>query len=110
MRVCAEPGCPTLTTGRRCTTHQAEVEVARGTRQQRGYDAEHMATRAQLLPLAYGTLCPLGGPRCVGYMYPHHELHLDHTIPLAIDSTSRGDRIVCAPCNLWRGDGHGDGG
>lgn len=47
MRVCAEPGCPTLTRTRRCTTHTAQAEAARGTRQQRGYDAEHMALRAQ---------------------------------------------------------------
>lgn len=103
MRVCAKPGCPTLTTSRRCDTHQAEVEQARGTRQERGYDANHVATRQALLPLAYGTKCPIAGPRCVGYMYPHHELHLDHTTPLYVDSTSRGDRIVCAPCNEgWR--------
>jgi len=106
MRVCSTPGCPTLTTGRRCTTCQAQAERDRGTRQQRGYDAEHMATRAALLPQAYGTLCPIGGPTCVGYMYPHHELHLDHSTPLAVDSSSRGDRIVCAPCNLWRGARH----
>lgn len=101
MRVCAEPDCPELTSKRRCATHQAQVERDRGTRQQRGYDAEHMATREALLPLAYGTRCPVAGPSCVGYMYPHHELHLDHSTPLRIDSTSRGDRIVCAPCNLW---------
>lgn len=104
MRVCAEPGCPTLTTTRRCSTHQAEVEVARGTRQQRGYDEEHMAARAALLPLAYGTRCPL----CNQYMYPHHVLHLDHSIPLSIDSTSRGDRMVHMRCNLSRGDGHNE--
>jgi len=104
MRVCLEPGCPTLTTTRRCTTHQAQVEVARGTRQQRGYDAEHMATREALLPMAYGTPCPL----CSEYMWPHQELHLDHSTPLSIDSTSRGDRITHARCNLSRGDGHNE--
>lgn len=45
MRVCAEPGCPTLTRTRRCAPCQAQAEVARGTRQQRGYDAGHDALR-----------------------------------------------------------------
>lgn len=99
MRVCAVPGCPELTTSRRCAPHQAQVETDRGTRQQRGYDAEHMATRAALLPLAYGSRCQL----CGEYMYPHHELHLDHSTPLAIDASSRGDRIVHASCNLRKG-------
>jgi hypothetical protein len=108
MRVCAEPDCPELTTARRCQVHQAQQEQARGTRQQRGYDAEHMATRAALLPLAYGTRCPIGGPRCVGYMYPHHELHLHHSTPLAVDSSARGDQIVCSPCNLWIGKRHSE--
>jgi len=99
MRVCAEPGCPELTKGRRCKAHEREHDKARGTRQQRGYDAQHEATRQALLPDAYGTKCPL----CDEYMYPHQALHLDHTIPLAVDSTSRGDRITHAACNLKRG-------
>ena len=45
MRVCAEPGCPTLTTGRYCPECRAKRERARGTRQQRGYDADHDALR-----------------------------------------------------------------
>lgn len=101
LRVCAEPDCPELTRGRRCTTHQAQLETDRGSRQERGYGAEHVATRAALLPLAYGTQCPL----CDEYMYPHQDLHLDHTTPLAVDSTSKGDRIVHAVCNLRRGPG-----
>jgi hypothetical protein len=40
-RVCAEPGCPELTTTTRCPTHTRERDRARGTRQQRGYDARH---------------------------------------------------------------------
>lgn len=99
MRVCAQPGCPELTKLRRCVDHQAELEKDRGTRQERGYDTEHYATRSALLPSAYGSRCPL----CGEYMYPHDELHLDHSIPLAVDATSRGDRIVHASCNLRKG-------
>lgn len=97
--MCAEPGCPELTKARRCATHQAQLERDRGTRQERGYDAAHFATRDALLPLAYGARCPL----CSQYMYPHQELHLDHSTPLATDATSRGDRIVHARCNLRKG-------
>ncbi len=40
-KVCAEPGCPTLTDRTRCTTHERAKDRARGTRQERGYDADH---------------------------------------------------------------------
>ena len=40
-RVCAEPGCPTLTDRARCTEHTRQRDKARGTRQQRGYDAAY---------------------------------------------------------------------
>lgn len=51
MRVCPVPGCPTLTTGGRCPTHLAEYDQQRGTRQQRGYTAQHDHLRAQLDPI-----------------------------------------------------------
>lgn len=51
LRVCPVPGCGTLTPGGRCPTHAAEYEQKRGTRQQRGYTAEHDRLRAQLAPL-----------------------------------------------------------
>lgn len=40
-RVCAEPGCPTLTDTTRCPAHARARDKARGTRQARGYDAAH---------------------------------------------------------------------
>ena len=46
MKVCAEPGCPALTRSTRCTEHTRQRDHARGTRQQRGYDAEHDRLRA----------------------------------------------------------------
>ena len=51
MRVCAEPLCPTLTEGTRCPTHTREKDRARGTRQERGYDAAHDRLRAEWAPL-----------------------------------------------------------
>lgn len=47
LRVCLEPGCPTLTHKPRCERHRGERERARGTRQQRGYGAEHDRLRAE---------------------------------------------------------------
>lgn len=46
MRVCIEDGCPTLTKATRCTDHARARDRARGTRQARGYDAEHDTLRA----------------------------------------------------------------
>ena len=46
-RVCAEPGCPTITDTTRCPTHTRERDRARGSRQARGYGAEHNRLRAQ---------------------------------------------------------------
>lgn len=47
VRVCLEPGCPTLTRKSRCTEHERAREKARGTRQERGYDAAHYRLRAE---------------------------------------------------------------
>lgn len=57
MKVCAEPGCPSLVSNGRCATHRREVERRRGSRQERGYDAGHDRTRAEWAPLvATGTV------------------------------------------------------
>ena len=46
MKVCIEADCPTLTNTTRCTTCERAKDKARGTRQQRGYDAAHDRLRA----------------------------------------------------------------
>lgn len=51
MKVCSEPGCPNLQPESRCPAHRRERERQRGTRQQRGYDAEHDRERARWAPL-----------------------------------------------------------
>lgn len=38
LKVCLEPGCPTLTDQTRCPVHTRAKDKARGTRQERGYD------------------------------------------------------------------------
>lgn len=76
-RVCTTPGCPTLTTGTRCPAHQADHERARGTRQQRGYDALHDRMRKAWAPkVAAGTIrCT----RCQQPIDPATPWDLGHT-------------------------------
>lgn len=50
MRVCPKAGCPELTPGGLCAAHRREREQQRGTRQQRGYDAQHNRLRRQWKP------------------------------------------------------------
>jgi hypothetical protein len=52
---CLAPGCgelvTTTTRGRRCKRHRQQLEQARGSRQARGYGAEHDARRRELAPI-----------------------------------------------------------
>lgn len=45
MRVCIEPGCPSLTRGTRCATHERDRDRARGSSAARGYGTDHRALR-----------------------------------------------------------------
>ena len=59
MRLCVVAGCPTLFKGSdtRCPEHRQQRERARGTRQERGYDAGHDRLRAEWEPrVATGTV------------------------------------------------------
>jgi len=77
MRVCAEAGCPELTKGTRCPTHTRTRDKARGTRQERGYDAAHVRLRASWArKVATGQVdCA----RCHKRISPLEPWHLDHT-------------------------------
>lgn len=46
-KVCAEPGCPEPTDTTRCVTHTRDRDKARGSRQDRGYDAAHVRESAR---------------------------------------------------------------
>jgi hypothetical protein len=75
-RPCAEPGCPVLTTATRCPTHTRERDKARGTRQERGYGAEHDAERKRWDPLvATGNVKCW---RCGDYIPATHPFDLGH--------------------------------
>lgn len=64
------------------------------------YGPQHKRIRAELLPRAVYTVCPI----CKKTMWPTERLALDHAIPLHVDPTPRpGDRIVHSRCNSsWR--------
>ena len=97
MRVCPVPGCPTLTTGGRCSIHASEQDKARGSRQQRGYDAEHDRLRrvwAKRIASAPVT-CARG---CGTTLTTGDDWHLDHT-----DDRTAYLGPSCAPCNLAAG-------
>lgn len=99
VQVCSQPGCHELVESGKCQAHRREYDKRRGTREERGYGAQHKATRAALLPEAYGQPCIHCGER----MWPHEDLHLDHTE----DRTGyRG--IVHARCNTSEGARRGN--
>lgn len=97
-RVCTEPNCPTLidagTRDGRCGQHRRKRDKARGTRQQRGYDADHDLMRAR-----YQSYMDAGVTyscwRCGKPIDPTswHLGHDDHD-----RSKYRGPE--CPPCNL----------
>lgn len=69
MKVCSEPGCPTLTTGARCPAHTRARDRSRGTRTERGYGREHEALRARWAPLVATGLVTCHRPGCP-YLIP----------------------------------------
>ena len=77
MKVCVEPGCPTLTPNTRCPDHARARDKARGTRQARGYDAQHDRERAKWKRIIDKTGWPCA--RCPDRIQPGEDFHLDHT-------------------------------
>lgn len=94
IRVCAKPGCPRLTATTYCGSH-----TTLQTTTQRGLGWQHQKRRAELLPAAIGTLCPL----CGQPMRAGQRLDLHHSTPRAIDPGSVGDQIVHEACDKAAG-------
>ncbi len=70
VRVCAQTGCPALQAEPRCPAHRREHEQARGSRQERGYDAEYDARRkADVARMARGEVLTCW--RCDLVVMPH---------------------------------------
>lgn len=82
LRVCATPGCPELGTARHCTTHASERERARGTKQQRGYDAAYDRERRRWAPKVAACTVHCHAPNCLEpsgrLILPHQAWDLGH--------------------------------
>ena len=93
-RVCAETGCPILTDTTRCPAHTRARDKARGTRQARGYDAQHDRLRARyerqiragIVVHCVNPTCKLPGQPIVAEPGRPDSLHLEHNP----DRTHRG--------------------
>lgn len=77
LRVCPVPGCPALTTGGRCGKHAREADQARGSRQQRGYTADHDRLRRRYAPLVATGQATCA--RCGQPIDPNEPWDLGHT-------------------------------
>ena len=96
-RVCAEPGCPALCESTRCPAHTRQRDKARGTRQQRGYDAAF--ERAKLDPeYVNATHCA----ECGEQFTEDNPKTGGHSV--AIRNGGQGSKIVphCRRCNYGR--------
>lgn len=88
MKVCAEPGCPELIPkgrGNRCTVrgHAQAAEKRRGSRQARGYDADHDRLRAEWVPIVATGTVRCANPDCLRpqdpLIHPGEPWDLGHT-------------------------------
>jgi len=97
LRACGSPGCPALTAGRFCSSHQqtfdrarwGQMNGARGTVTEQGYGAAHRRWAAAVL--ARHPICPCGALATVA----------DHVIPLRQGGTqdlSNGQGL-CTRCH-----------
>ena len=93
-RVCLTPGCPTLVTAGRCPTCSSKHEKARGTRQERGYDAEY---ERQLRTPEYVNATHCGN--CEEPFTPENPKTGGHTV--ALRNGGQGSKVVphCRRCN-----------
>lgn len=110
MRVCscttclAHPGsCPELVAKGRCPACAQQAEVRRGSRQQRGYGAQHERIRRQWAPkVATGTVTCARGDHLID---PAKPWALDHT-----DDRTGYLGPSCATCNNRAGGKAAHGG
>jgi 5-methylcytosine-specific restriction protein A len=111
LRPCAEPRCPVLVVKGRCPTHARTVDVARGTAQERGYDAAWAAYSRR-----FRKAHPVCGERVDGSLDWDHSRCVqqglttpaqcvDHTIPMSAGGDKwnpRNHMSACRDCNSWK--------
>lgn len=93
-RICPKPNCPKVVNKRYCVEHEQEYEAKRGTKRQRGYDAQFNRTRKWWEPRVELGLVDCW--RCGKPLEPGITWHLGH---------DDDDRTIirgpeCPPCNL----------
>lgn len=95
LRVCTEPGCPTLVKTGRCETHRREREQQRGSSTARGYGYSHRLERLTWKPKveAGNVDCR----RCGARIKPSDAWDLGHpdavsTMPTAPEHASQCNR------------------
>ena len=79
-RPCSEPGCPVLTTTTRCLECARRRDRERGTRQERGYDAEYdqlKRTYAKRVQAGELLLCVRCHQPITGAVTPDHNATRD---------------------------------
>jgi 5-methylcytosine-specific restriction enzyme A len=109
-RICPTPGCPNITTGGRCDTHQRQADQARGTATERGYTSRgHQRFRRTVLRRDPTCVCvdtshdhpaPCSAQSTVADHYPRsrRELVAAGANP---DDPAHG-RGICTPCHNRR--------
>ena len=109
MKVCNEPGCPTLTTKAKCANHARQRDRDRGTATQRGYGAEHRK-RFREGVLAKHPLCQ----RCrrkPSTVADHYPLSKRELIDAGMDSNDpQHGRGLCHTCHSVETAAHQPGG
>jgi hypothetical protein len=118
MRYCAQPHCTVLVNKGRCPTHAKQVDIARGTAQQRGYDyawsqysARFRAEHPVCGERADGSMDPVNS-RCVQRGLTTPAECVDHTVPLRsarspeererLKWDARNHMSACLECNSWK--------
>jgi 5-methylcytosine-specific restriction enzyme A len=108
LAVCAEPGCPELSTRSYCEEHERQRERQRGTRTQRGLGDDWIRLRDRIVRqhvAAHGWTCP-------GHGRPPHpvepgKLTGDHIVPRSVAPDRRLDpanvQVLCLSCNSRKG-------
>lgn len=101
-RVCAQPGCPTITTRTRCSQHEREHDRARGRRQARGYNRDYDRAVREMHASA-PTNCVI----CLQAFTPDNPATGGHrTAQRHGGTTANGIEPQCRRCNYgWRRTG-----
>lgn len=97
LKVCAESGCPELVDKGYCTAHTKANDRARGSRQQRGYDAAHVRLRASWArKVATGQVMCW---RCHSRISPLEPWDLGHVDTDDLPRAQQRRLPECLPCN-----------